>query len=126
MAIRQTVSFKSTPKRTYELLTSSKAFAEVTGAPADISTDEGGQFSCFGGQISGRHIELRPSERIVQAWRAGSWEPGVYSMVRFDIGETETGSTVTLQQSANPKGSSEDLEGGWHKMYWEPLTAFIG
>ena len=125
MRIRQTVSFQKSPEQIYKVLTSATEFGEMTGAPAEISEDEGGTFSCFGGQITGRHIELRPNKRIVQAWRAGPWEEGVYSIVKFDISESGTGSTVTLDHTAYPEGSSEHLEGGWHKMYWEPLKAFL-
>ena len=125
MRIRQTVSFQKSPEKIYKVLTSATEFGEMTGAPAEISEDEGGAFSCFGGQITGRHIELRPNKRIVQAWRAGPWEEGVYSIVKFDISESGTGSTVTLDHTAYPDGSSEHLEGGWHKMYWEPLKAFL-
>ena len=125
MRIRQTVSFQKSPEQIYKVLTSATEFGEMTGAPAEISEDEGGAFSCFGGQITGRHIELRPNKRIVQAWRAGPWEEGVYSIVKFDISESGTGSTVTLDHTAYPDGSSEHLEGGWHKMYWEPLKVFL-
>jgi activator of HSP90 ATPase len=37
-------------------------------APTQISREVGGAFSLFGGIIVGRHIELVPNERIVQAW----------------------------------------------------------
>ena len=125
MTITQTVSFRKSPEKIYKVLTSATKFGEMTGAPADISEDEGGEFSCFGGQITGRHIELRPNKRIVQAWRVGAWEEGVYSIVKFDISESDDGSTVTLEHTAYPEESSEHLEGGWHKMYWEPLKAFL-
>jgi activator of HSP90 ATPase len=125
MTIRQNVSFQGSPETIYRALTSAAQFGEMTGAPAEISEDEGGAFSCFDGQITGRHIELRPNKRIVQAWRAGPWEESVYSIVRFEISESGTGSTVTLDHTAYPEGSSEHLKGGWHKMYWEPLKAFL-
>lgn len=125
MTIRQTISIKNSPEKIYKVLTSTTEFSEMTGAPADISEDEGGAFSCFGGQITGRHIELRPNKRIVQAWRAGPWEEGIYSIVTFEIATTGTGSTVTLEHAAYPQESSEHLEGGWHKMYWEPLKAYL-
>ncbi len=42
--------FKATPKRIYQVLTDAKQFGKMTGgAPTEISSDAGGQFSCFGG-----------------------------------------------------------------------------
>lgn len=125
MAINQAVTINTSPEKIYKALTSAKEFGEVTGAPADIAQEEGGAFSCFGGQIVGRHLELRPNERIVQAWRVGAWPDGVYSIVKFDITESGAVTTVKLEHTGFPEDAAEHLEGGWHKMYWRPLQAYL-
>ena len=125
MGIKQTVTIKGSAQRVYEVLMSASEFGKVTGAPAEISQDEGGAFSCFGGQITGRHVELKPNQRIVQAWRAGPWDDGVYSIVRFDIAESGSSTTLNMQHTGYPDGEAEHLDGGWHKMYWEPLKAYL-
>jgi len=43
--------------------------------------------SLFGGHIVGRHVELAPNERVVQAWRVADWPPGVYSIAKFELSE---------------------------------------
>lgn len=123
MAIKQTITVKSSPDKVYEALTSAKVFGEFTGAPADIAAQDGGAFSCFGGQITGRHVELVPNERIVQAWRAGPWPDGVYSIVCFDISKSGASTKIEFAQAGYPDGEEQHLEGGWHKMYWEPLKS---
>lgn len=125
MSINQVVTFQTSPARLYKTLMSSEEFADATGAPADIEQVEGGEFSCFGGQITGRQIELSPGNRIVQAWRAGPWEDGVYSIVRFDISESGDSSTLHLAHTGYPDEGQEHLEGGWHNKYWEPLKAYF-
>jgi activator of HSP90 ATPase len=125
MSIQQTVVFKSSAEAVYSAITSSVEFAKVTGAAADIATDEGGTFSCFGGQVSGRHVELVPNERIVQAWRVGPWPDSVYSIVRFDISQSGELTTLELTHTGFPEDAADHLEGGWHKMYWEPLKAYL-
>lgn len=125
MAISQRVTFKASPEAVYDALTSAKEFGKVTGAPAEIETVEGGAFSCFGGQVTGRQIELVPNKRIVQAWRVGPWDEGVYSIVKFDLGVSDDLTTVELAHAGFPEGSDEHLEAGWHKMYWDPLTAYF-
>ena len=60
MSISQSITIKTTAANVYKAMTSADQFSEVTGAAAQISTDEGGAFSCFDGQIVGRHIELIP------------------------------------------------------------------
>src|SRR5712692_1180527 len=87
-SIHQEVVFKASPKRVYEALTDAKQFdklVELSGvsmkdAPTQISPEVGGAFSLFAGHIVGRHIELVPNQRIVQAWRVVVWNPGVYSI----------------------------------------------
>jgi activator of HSP90 ATPase len=124
MPINQTVQIKASPSQVYKALLSAKEFGEVTGAPAEISTEEGGAFSCFGGQIVGRHVELIPNERIVQAWRvAEMWAEGAFSIVSFKLTESDGLTTIDMEHGGYPADFGEHLEGGWHKMYWEPLKA---
>lgn len=124
--IRQEVILEASPKRIDDTLLDAKRFSEFTGgAPAEIDPKAGGAFSCFGGMITGRNIEMSPNRRIVQAWRAGNWPEGAYSIVKFEIEAEGTGSKLTLEHSAFPEGSAQHLEGGWHKMYWEPLKKYL-
>ncbi len=121
MSLTQNIKVKSSPDAIYDALLSSKTFSAFTGAPAQIDKSDGGQFSCFGGQISGRQIEKVVNKRIVQAWRAGPWPEGLYSIVRFDLEETGDSTNITLTHSGFPEEMTEHLDGGWHKMYWEPM-----
>jgi uncharacterized protein YndB with AHSA1/START domain len=125
-AIQQEVVFKASPARIYDALLDSKQFSEFSGgAPAEISRTPGGAISCFGGMITGRNVELMPNQRIVQAWRAGNWPEGVYSIVRFELKTQGSGTEITLHHAGFPEGSAEHLESGWHKMYWEPLKKYL-
>lgn len=121
-SIHHEISFKSAPARIYQALTSAKEFSALTGgAPTEIATVPGGAFSAFGGQITGRQVELVPGTRVVQAWRAGSWPEGVYSIARFELKADGKATKLTFDQSGYPQDAETMLEGGWHKMYWEPL-----
>jgi uncharacterized protein YndB with AHSA1/START domain len=124
--IHQEVNFKASPAKVYESLMDAKAFAAATGAPARIDGKIGGAVSAFGGMITGINVELVPGQRIVQAWRAGNWPEGIHSIVRFELAAAGGGTKLTLDHSGAPDGSEEMLEGGWHKMYWEPLTKHLG
>ena len=123
--IHQEIDFKASPKRIYEALMNDKEHGEFTGGPARISRDVGGAFSCHGGMVVGRNVELIPNERIVQAWRIGDWDEGVYSIVRFELKEQGSETRLILDHSGFPEGAGEHLEGGWHKMYWEPLRSYL-
>ena len=136
-AIRQEPTFRASQKRVYEALTDSQQFDKLmrlsaamrsmaTGTkPAEISRDEGGAFSIFGGYVSGRHIELVPNQRIVQAWRPQSWEPGVYSIVKFELIEQGASTKILLDHRGFPDGTGEHLAAGWKQNYWEPLRQYL-
>jgi activator of HSP90 ATPase len=130
-SIHQEVVFKATRKRVYEALTEEKRFAQVMdfimkGASTQISTEVGGTFTLFGGVILGRHIELLPSERIVQAWREKDWPAGVYSIVRFQLDEQGTETKLVFDHTGFPQGAAVHLAPGWWTHYWEPLQKYLG
>ena len=125
MTISQSITIKASRAKVYQAIISAEQFSEVTGAPAEISSEEGGEFSCFGGQITGRHLELIPDQRIVQAWRVKAWPEGVFSEVRFDLSESGGATTLELTHTGYPEDAAKHLEPGWHKMYWEPLKAYL-
>jgi activator of HSP90 ATPase len=137
-AIHQDVSFTASPKRVYDALTDAKQFQRViefsdamkshipAGAPpAQISTEPGGAFSTFGGIIVGRQIELFPGQRIVQAWRVSYWDPGAYSIVKFELAADGAGTKLTLDHRGFPDGDAQHLLEGWSKNYWEPMRKFF-
>ena len=130
--IHQEIVFKASTKRVYDALLDSKQFSEFTGgAPAEISRDVGGAFSCFGGVITGRNVELRPNSRIVQAWRVGNWPDGVYSIVRFELREQGAETRLVMDHAGFPEElrahlNGEHPDGGWHRQYWDPLKKYLG
>src|SRR6267154_169382 len=93
--------------------------------PPEISREAGGAFALFGGYIFGRQLELVPNERIVQAWRVGSWDPGIFSIARFELVEQGTGTKIVFDHTGFPKGDGEHLAQGWKMNYWEPMEKFL-
>src|ERR1022692_2129753 len=119
--IHQEIDFMATPKRIYEALMDSAQHAAFTAnGAAQISRDAGGTFTCHGGIIFGRNIELIPDKRIVQAWRVANWDEGIYSIVRIDLKEHEGGTRLVLVHTGFPDGQAEHLGPGWHERYWDP------
>jgi activator of HSP90 ATPase len=136
-SIHQEPVFTASPRRVYEALTDAKLFTRVvqlSGAlqamhlpdkPAEISREAGGAFALYGGHITGRHVELVPNVRVVQAWRAGNWPPGVYSIVKFELVEQGSGCKIVFDHTGFPKGEAESLASGWKAHYWEPLAKVL-
>jgi activator of HSP90 ATPase len=138
-AIHQERLFKASPKRVYDALTITGQFDKITRLsgvmqaavlskmrkPTHISREPGASFSLFGGYIVGRQIELVPDKLIVQAWRAGSWEPGIYSVVNFVLLGQGEATKLVFDHAGFPKGEGEHLATGWQSNYWAPLEKFL-
>lgn len=124
-SLHDKVVVKAAPERIYELLLNAKQFAALTGAPAQIDPQAGGAFSMFGGLIVGRNIELVPNQRIVQAWRPAAWDPGIYSLVKFQFTPGNAATTIVLDHSSFPEGDFDHLEWGWNAHYWAPLQKYF-
>lgn len=125
--IHHEIKLNASPKRVYETLMDSKQHAEVTGgAAADISSEAGGTFSTHGGQIEGRHVELVPEKRIVQAWRASDWPESVYSLVRFEMNPEGGATKLVFDHWGVPDHARDQVEAGWKSRYWDPLKKYFG
>src|SRR5947207_13141928 len=68
-SIHQEVTIKATPRRVYRAFMTSKEHQAFTAnGKAKISRKVGGTFSAHDGYVSGINVELKPGQRIVQAW----------------------------------------------------------
>lgn len=136
-SIHQEPLIKAGRKRIYAALMDERQFdriVELSGAmqalrlakkPAEISGQAGGVFSLFGGHITGRHVELVPNERIVQAWRVRDWSPGVYSIARFELIDEGAATRIAFDHTGFPAGLGQHLADGWERHYWDPLRRLL-
>jgi len=130
-SIHQEIILKASASRIYEALLDSKEFSAFTGgAPAEINREAGGAFSCFGGVITGRNIELVPNQRIVQAWRVGNWPEGKYSLLTLELQAQGSETRLVMDHVGFPDDlrahlNGERADGGWHRQYWEPLRKYL-
>jgi activator of HSP90 ATPase len=128
--IQKEVDIKATPQRVYKALLDAKQFSAFTGAPAEIEGEAGGAFSCFGGFISGRNVELDVNRRIVQAWRVKIWPEGFYSLVTFDLKPVGAGTRLSMEHKGFPDDMRAHLngempDGGWNRQYLDPLQKYF-
>jgi len=67
----------------------------------------GETFSLFGGHIVGRHIELWPNKRIVQAWRVVDWEIQAFTRLRSSNSRSNVPGTKIVFGHAGVHGCTE-------------------
>jgi len=98
----------------------------ATGAPAQITDTEGSNFSAHNGYITGKNLQLIKDKLIVQSWRAQSWSSDELDSTFILHFEPQGNDTLMHVIHANvPTNAFDDLNSGWHKMYWEPFTLYL-
>ena len=139
-AIHQERVFKASRARVFQALTVSAQFDKIiqlSGVmsmpqmakmqrPTQIDPRVGGGFAIFGGLITGRQIALDTDKLIIQAWRAGEWPRGIYSIARFELLDQGTDMKLVFDHTGFPKGDGKELASGWQEHYWDPMVKFLG
>ena len=137
-SIHEQIRFEGNCARIYETLTDAKQFDALTrlsdaatllsapdAKPTAISHELGGPFTLFGGYITGRQLEMVRDRRLVQAWRAGSWAAGDFSVVKFVLEPQGQACQVTFDHEGFPASHGASLLYGWRVHYWEPLAKLL-
>ncbi len=124
--IKQTVIFKASPHEVYEALMDSKKHSTFTGDKADIGKKVGDKFTAYGDYIEGENMELIPSKKIVQKWRAIDWPEGYYSKVTFLLKNIKEGTQLNFIHEGVPEEHYEDIKQGWIDHYWDKMKESFG
>jgi len=124
-SLHQEITFNAAKEEVFAAYVIADRHSAFTGAPAKITAQAGEPFSVHSGQIEGCNIEVVPGERIVQAWRAANWPEGNYSLVKLSFSEQDGQCLLTLDHTACAKEAVGHLDGGWYKMYWQPLRLWL-
>jgi activator of HSP90 ATPase len=124
--VHQEVEFDVPPNAVCDAYLDSRRHSRFTGQSATMSKRVGGAFVAGDGYITGYNLELVPSRRIVQAWRASEWGPGDYSILRLELSARRGGSKLTVDPIGIPDDFRAGVDHGWHEFYWQPMRAYFG
>jgi activator of HSP90 ATPase len=122
--VRQSVTFKASPREVYEVLMDSRKHSKFTGDKAIISRKVGGKFM-VGEYIQGVNPEMVPNEKIVQSWRGSDWPEGHFSRAIFSLRAEGSGTRLTFTQTGVPEDNYEEIRQGWHDYYWKPMKELL-
>lgn len=106
----------------YVALTNPLTLQLWTGEPAEMSTEQGSEFSLWDGSIVGKNIEFETGKKLVQQWYFG--EQPEKSMVTIVLHTKGTGTSVELTHTNIPDEDYDDIVDGWNNSYFGPLREF--
>lgn len=112
----------ATPEEIYRALTLPATLELWTGEPAEMSVEQGSEFSLWNGSIVGKNIEFVADKKIVQQWYFG--EQTTASIVTIHLHIHKQGTSVELIHTNIPDDDYEDIVQGWDEAYFGSLQEF--
>ena len=115
----------ASPEEIYKAWLSSEGHTHMTGSPASVSAEVGGEFEAWDGYIHGRNLELESGKRIVQAWRTTEFKDDERdSRIEITLEQVGDETKVTLKHTGLPPHGGQ-YEQGWVESYFEPMKEYF-
>jgi uncharacterized protein YndB with AHSA1/START domain len=120
------VDIKAEPEDVFTALTNPFTIELWSGEPAEMSLEEGSEFMLWGGDITGKNIEIVFNEKIVQQWYfeddTAETPP---SIVTMKIWPKKGFTSVELKHTNIPDEAWENIVDGWNNAYLGALKALL-
>jgi uncharacterized protein YndB with AHSA1/START domain len=110
------------PSEIYLALTNPLTIQLWSGEAAEMSTEEGSEFSLWEGSISGKNLEFVKDKLIQQEWYFGEQEEK--SIVTIKLHPHSVGTSVELRHVNIPDEDFDDIVDGWNTLYFGALHDF--
>ncbi len=125
--ITVTSTFNATPHEVYEAWLSTDGHSAMTGSPAEVSSEVGGEFTAWDNYIWGTNLELVPDTKIIQSWRTTEFPDNAPdSELTIELEPEDDGTKVTITHSNVPPDQEASYEAGWQEHYFEPMQDYFG
>ena len=122
--------FRTTAAELYETFTSPDRLAAFTRAPPKLfeGAHVGGRFELFGGNVSGKFMELDKPTKIVQQWRLAQWPDDHHSTLKieFDQNEVDAVTVMRVVWDGVPVGQEEVTRRNWGEYYVRSIKTTFG
>ncbi|CAO3638016.1 unnamed protein product [Cunninghamella echinulata] len=125
-SINDVIEFQTSAHELYETLLDTQRVCAWTRGPAKISKEVGSPFELFGGNVSGKILELVPDKKIVQSWRLAGWPTGHYSTVTIELDQGSDSVRLNIKQEGIPLGEEELTRNNWNGYYFRAIKQTFG
>ena len=123
MELKET--FNASPEQVYEAWLDPELHSLMTGGEATGGQSVGEDFSAWDGYITGKTLDLKLNEEIVQSWRTSEFaESDEDSRLVIRLKETREGTELTLIHTNIPEGQTQ-YRTGWQDHYFTPMKEYF-
>lgn len=121
--IKMTILIKADVSSVWEALTDPDVIARWGAGPAEMTDQEGTNFSLWKGDIHGRNLYVVPEEKLVQEWYAGKWDQP--SKVTLTLAPIDKGVQIDLLHENVPDNEVKEIKQGWEDYYLGPMKEYL-
>ncbi|KAJ3409168.1 Sec63 [Chytridiales sp. JEL 0842] len=93
---------------------------------ATIAPTVGAEIALFGGNVTGKVLELEKDKKIVMTWKLKSWPAGHFSKVTMTFETQRESVKLKVAQSDVPIGEVDTVRRNWENYYWNGIKAAFG
>ena len=117
------IKIKAEPQDIYACLTNPTTIELWSGYPAKMEDTAGTEFEIWGGDISGKILELVPFSKVVQQWYFGEQtEP---SVVTIKLHPDKNHVSVELRHTNIPDEVYDEFVVGWEENFLGEIKNFL-
>lgn len=113
--IEQAYRIKAPLERVWQALVDPEIIRRWSGTKAVMDDQVGTEFSLWDGDLTGKNIEVKPLEKLIQEWRYRGWPTA--SVVTFALEAEGEDTVVSLLHESVPKQSATSIAAGWKDYY---------
>jgi activator of HSP90 ATPase len=113
------------PELVYKALTTAITIQLWSGAPAEMSTEPGSEFSLWEGDIVGKNIEFKENKLIVQNWYFDGKTDESMVTIKLHEGKKKGSTSVELIHTNIPEEDYQSFAEGWDEYYFGALLEFF-
>lgn len=117
--------FTASAQQLFQAFTDPNMVAAWTRSSPKLDARKGGEFSLFGGNVSGTFKQVEPT-KIVQSWRLKDWKQGHFATLTLDLNQETNTTTLNVKWEGIPVGQEEVVENNFQNYYVRPIMLTFG
>lgn len=121
--LKQSYEFACAPPEVFAALTDPAAVKAWAGDDAQTGPNVGDSLLLWGGDVSGKNLEVQPNAKLVQEWSIGNRKKP--SRATFELDPVSNGTMLKLTQEGIPDEEFEDIKQGWIDHYYRPIERYL-
>lgn len=126
VALNLEPAFHAPAAALYDAFTKPDMVAAWTRSKPDIDATPGKPYSLFGGNVTGKILEVKPNERLQMTWRLREWKPDHVATLTLDFVPGPAETKLKVNWTGIPIGQEEVVESNFNSYYVTPIKVTFG